>query len=233
MGNLALFIFTILLYMGLAVFLVWYLVSRDRGQKEPPVALWVAAMYGLLAVVLAYFINSLSLGQADIAANLSAVPALDTWFYAMRIGFTEEILKFLPLAVYLYGREYFNEHTDGVIYFAIVGLAFGLLEDILYLVQSGDNSIIRVIFGGFFHAATTALVGFYLARKKIQSKSIWLPILALIAASLIHALYDFLLFRGGIVLVVAALVIVVLVNVGLFITYQLAKEFDQSIGLSN
>jgi RsiW-degrading membrane proteinase PrsW (M82 family) len=210
-----------LVFIGLAIGLVWYFLSHDRGEKEPIGALWIAAGFGLIAVVIAGLLENFLL-PSDLVTSQHAASAV--LVPALGVGVIEEAAKFLPLALFIYPRRYFNEHTDGIIYFAIVGLGFGLPENILYTTQYGSKvGLSRILLTPFFHAATTSMVGYF---------SLWLVAVMLGVAMLLHGLYDFGLMSGILIFVIMSLMITVVVAVGMFLFYMRATELDQDIGLS-
>jgi RsiW-degrading membrane proteinase PrsW (M82 family) len=152
---------------------------------------------------------------------------------ATTVGVIEELCKFLPLAVFLYRKRYFNEHTDGIIYFALAGLGFGLPENILYTLQYGTQAGIgRIILTPFFHAAITALVGYFLIKGKLARKSLLSCILALVAAMLLHALYDFGLVSGRATFSLMSVGVTLSLSGALFVLFVRATERDQDRGLS-
>jgi RsiW-degrading membrane proteinase PrsW (M82 family) len=211
--------------------LAWYFVAHDHGEKEPVGALWVAAGLGLLGGVGAAVLENTLLP----VGNLQPGTALVGLFVAsMGVGIIEETCKFLPLAVHLYPKRYFNEHTDGVIYFAIAGLGFGLPENILYSLQYGASvGLSRVILTPFFHAATTGMIGYFLAKGKLSGLG-WRKTtpLALLAAIGLHGMYDFGLASGVPWLVGLSILITLGVSVSLFIFFSKAIGLDQASGLS-
>lgn len=50
---------TILVFIGLTSFLIWFFLSRDRGPKEPRSALIEAFGFGVLALILAFIAEDL------------------------------------------------------------------------------------------------------------------------------------------------------------------------------
>ncbi|MCA9327267.1 PrsW family intramembrane metalloprotease [Candidatus Saccharibacteria bacterium] len=221
---------TILLFFGLAGFLTWYLLAKDRGEREPAGALWIALGFGFLAVIGAAFLESALLPE-DILTS-SGVTASNAGSMLL-VGIIEESLKFVPLAFYIYRKRYFNEHTDGILYFALAGIGFGLPENILYTVGLGTGAGIgRLILTPFFHAATTAIPGYYLAKTKVEHRSMKSVFVAFGAVLLLHALYDFGLASGLAILVIVSLVITLLLSINLFRLGAIAKADDQAMGLS-
>lgn len=217
-------------FVGLALWLAWFLVSRDRGEREPVMALWLAVGVGLAGAVMAGFLESwLVSGDSLLPTSDYSIILLG----ALSVAVIEEVCKFLPLAVLIYNRRYFNEHTDGVIYFALAGLGFGLPENILYTLQyGGEAGKLRLILTPLFHAAATGLVGYFLARKKLAKKSPMGVIMPLTAVILLHGLYDFGLIAATNLSLLMSLSITLGLSAGLFAAYLLATQRDQKFGLS-
>ena len=220
----------LLVFIGVAVGLAWFLISHDHGQKEPIAALWAAAGFGLGGGLVAGFVESWLIPSNNL---LAGTPHGTLLVASLAVGVIEESCKFIPLALVLYKRPYFNEHTDGVIYFALAGLGFGLPENILYTLQFGAKTgLVRVLLIPFFHAATTGLVGYYLIKRKLAGKSpfgVWLP---LAGAMALHGMYDFGLLSGTPLYVLTSLLITLGTGVGLFAVFLRANEHDQDMGLS-
>jgi RsiW-degrading membrane proteinase PrsW (M82 family) len=220
----------LIFFVAVALGLAWFMSGHDRGQKEPIGALWLAAGFGLLGGVAAAFLEGLVVPK-DVLLPGSTHGSL--FLATLWIGLIEEVCKFLPLAIFIYPKKFFNEHTDGVIYFAIVGLGFGLPENILYTVQFGaQTGLGRVLLTPFFHAAITGIVGYWLARNKLAGKRIINILPILLAAILLHAFYDFGMTAGIDLLNVASIAIALLLSAGLFYFFVRATELDQDLGLS-
>lgn len=220
----------ILVFVAIAAGLAWFLVGHDHGEREPIGALWVAAGLGLAGAFAATYIESLFITTSDLEPvhGLAHVAGA-----ALLVGIVEEACKFLPLAIYIYKKRYFNEHTDGVIYFALAGLGFGLPENIFYSLQFGSSAAIgRIIMTPFFHAAITAMVGYVLIRGKLAHRSLVWAVLALVGAMLAHAAYDFGLSSGRTPLAIVSVGITALLSGGLFVLFVKASERDQDAGLS-
>lgn len=221
---------TLFVFMAATCGLAWFLLARDHGEKEPVAMLWAAAAFGIGGAVLAGWLEGQLIQARDLQPGTAAGPLLAA---TIGVGAIEEVCKFLPLALVLYKRRYFNEHTDGVIYFALAGLGFGLPENILYTLQYGaQTGVVRLLLTPLFHAATTGIVGYFLAKNKLAGRSplhIVLPLAAVIA---LHALYDFGLLAGNNAYRMGALVITLGVSAGLFVAFLRATEHDQDAGLS-
>jgi len=220
----------LLIFIGVAVGLAWFLIAHDHGEKEPIGVLWLALGLGLAGAVAASFLEGWLIPVNDLLPGTPYGTLLAT---TLSIGVIEEGCKFLPLAVLLYKRPYFNEHTDGVIYFALAGLGFGLPENILYTLQFGTKTgAVRLLMTPFFHAATTGLVGYYLIKRKLAGRSLFGILLPLAGLIVLHGLYDFGLSSGSPLYSTGSLMITLGTAGALFLVFLRAQEHDQDLGLS-
>ena len=223
-------VIVILIFILIVVGIAWYLLSHDRGAKEPVGALWVAGGFGVAAVIAAAVLESVVIPSGFLAGTLTCGAALVP---ALAIGAIEETLKFLPLAWFIYRKPYFNEYTDGIIYFALCGLAFGLIENVIYTMQYGTKTgLARIVLIPFFHSAATGTAGYYLVRTKLKAKPFGGVVAAVAILAVLHGLYDFGLASQVIQLAVLSIMITVLLSVGLFLYFQHATELDERLGLS-
>lgn len=220
----------LLVFIAIAVGLAWFLISRDRGQREPVGALWLAVGLGFAGAIAASVIEVALVPDKNLQPGAGLSTMLTA---ALGVGGIEEVCKFLPLALYIYRKPYFNERTDGVIYFALAGLGFGLPENLLYTLQFGSQTGVgRVLLTPFFHAAITGMIGYYLAGRKLADRplfSIW-PVL--LAAMVLHGLYDFGLASGVTGYTVGSLLITFGLSAAFFVLFLHAIEHDQDRGLS-
>lgn len=230
---------------------MWFFLKGDHGAKKPKTTLLAAAGFGLVSVVAAIW--------AELflpSPNNPKIALLTLFLVSMAVGIIEETAKFAPLALFIHGKSYFKEHTDGVIYFAIVGLTFGFVENLFYvffyknsLGGSQFTGIFRLVVLFFFHAASTGIVGYYFAKAKIRHQGYVRPVIALFCLAFVHGMYDFLFFYAAhnyqnsasvsatatvltTLALVGGLIISALLNTFLFLYYGRARQWDASIGLA-
>lgn len=218
----------LLFFIFLSSFLVWFLVSHDKGPKESLSSLWIASGFGVLAIIFSVIVQILT-----VKDTLSGSYTFNNIFFAMLIvAFSEEVFKFLPLSLYIKGKQYFNEHTDGIIYFAIAGLTFGLIENLLYSISGGASvGVARLLLVPFFHASSTALVGYYFAKKRIYNKS-WTQTLGVLGLMIIiHAFYNSGLMSKNPYLILVSIMLTMLLTICLFLFFQFSKELDKREGI--
>ena len=223
------FIIAIIFFI-ISIFLVYLLIKNDKGEKEPVIALWTAAAFGVGGVIIAVFIESVVFHSQPLNPGLGSIHLFSQAFL---IGFIEEACKFLPLAIFIYKKRYFNEHTDGVIYFAIAGISFGLPENILYTISYGSSvGIGRLILTPLFHAALTGMVGYFLAKYKIEKKNLLKIIPYFLIAVLLHGLYDFGLSSQNNLYITISILITISLTLALYFLYIRATDLDRELGLS-
>src|SRR5206468_1205377 len=108
----------------LLVWLVRYLVRGDRGPKEPFGALLYAGVLGLFAAIIGSFLESLIIPAGALPTlhnQTTSISATGLVLACLAVGIIEEGCKALPLKGHIYKKPYFNEVSDGVIYFGIAG----------------------------------------------------------------------------------------------------------------
>ncbi|MFO0920128.1 MAG: PrsW family glutamic-type intramembrane protease [Candidatus Saccharimonadales bacterium] len=235
-----LYIIAFLLF-AIAVYLfILFIVKKDHGNKEPIGALFMAMGFGFLAVVIAGITNEIFLPQAliDSVSNTNAtyqstISTATLLKASLFIGFNEELLKALPLAVFIYRKNYFNEFTDGVIYFGLSALTFGIIEDVVYSLSSGGGvGITRILFSPYLHVGFTVFFGLSLAYKKVLKKPWWLPVIGMLCAILLHAIYDFVLFSHSPLGALIAFLLTIGLNVMVFVFFRKAQRDDEVRGQS-
>lgn len=220
----------IILFISLSAVLTIFLLKSDKGEKEPVSALWLAVGFGFLGLVAAGFIEQYLIPLNNISSGSSFSVMIPSF---LGVGLIEETLKFLPLAIFIYHKKYFNEFTDGIIYFALAGLAFGLPENILYTLQFGAKAgVSRLLLTPFFHAAITAMVGFYLIRSKLNKKNPITVLPIFILAVMIHGLYDFGLTIGNNLFIFISITVTLALSINFLRLFFKAQDLDEDAGLS-
>jgi RsiW-degrading membrane proteinase PrsW (M82 family) len=219
---------------GLAVWLYRYFCNHERGAKEPVKELQRACLFGLGAAVLAGAINNLFVPQSLLEYAETLTPSFGEAFRgSLFVSFNEEILKFLPLAIYLYKKPFFDELTDGVIYFGLAGMWFGVLENIAYTLQYGiSTGVLRIVITPFLHAGFTAIAGVGLVRYKFITRNELTIISWLLFAIALHAVYDFSIFSGASLGWVVALVLAIVINLSVFFLLGRMQQADELAGRS-
>ena len=165
-----------------------YIYYRDKYEKEPLSLLLKGLLFGALIV---FPVSSIETALA--VDNMSA-------FYEAFVvaASTEETWKFLAVMLLIWRNPNFNEKFDGIVYSVFVALGFAGVENISYVLGSGEAALAtafsRAITAVPAHALFGVTMGYYLGLAKFdkthQAKYI---ILALILPMLLHGFYDYCL----------------------------------------
>jgi RsiW-degrading membrane proteinase PrsW (M82 family) len=186
-----------------AAAVVWAL---DRYEREPPLLLLAAFLWGaVIAIPPALYVErtlSETLGAPGGGALGIALAQ------AAVAGVTEEAIKGAGLLILLLLlRDEFDNVTDGVIYGALIGAGFAMVENYVYFSLSSHNDfgfliVGRVLLGWLGHSTFTAAFGAGLgyAREAHGAHGrryrLLAPLLGLLAALLLHTLFDFVAFAA-------------------------------------
>ncbi len=206
-------------------FLIALVLLLDRLEPEPRANLVFAFAWGAgIAALLAAVINTAGLifiTQPDLGKTTGQY--VSATFGAPVV---EEVLKGSVLMWLLWRRrQELDGPTDGVIYAAMVGLGFAMMENIGYYMGAlvrpevggtallGVTFVFRGILAPFAHPAFTALTGIGVAYAATHRRSGWAVAAGLIAAIVLHGLWNGLtrFGVGGIVLAYGMLAGVVVV----------------------
>jgi protease PrsW len=183
-------------------FLVALVLLLDRLEPEPRANLVFAFAWGAgIAALLAAVINTaglLYITQPELGKSTGE-------FVSATFGapVVEETLKGAVLAWLLWRRrQELDGPTDGIIYAAMVGLGFAMMENVGYYI----NALVRPEVGGvrlleatfvlrgllspFAHPAFTAMTGIGAAYAATHRRAGWALAAGLAAAMILHGLWN-------------------------------------------
>jgi RsiW-degrading membrane proteinase PrsW (M82 family) len=234
-------------YLALALWL-------DRYEKEPVWMLAGTFIWGATVAVFFSFIFNTINGM--IFGSLFGAAAGDILGGIVSAPIVEEGSKGLALFIlYWWKKDEFDGVVDGVIYAAMVGLGFAMAENFLYygrtFVEGGIQGslfvfVLRGLISPFAHPLFTSMTGIGLGLAR-QSSNAFVkfaaPIAGLLAAMMLHALWNFsgiplglISFLGTYLLVMVPALIGVLVIVyfglrreGRVIRYYLTPELQSGL----
>lgn len=203
------------LFALLAVPFWWIVTELDFLEREPPALLALAFAWGGLVATSASIPASAALD--DLIAKLGSPHLAADWGAALAAPTVEEIAKTLGVvAIVLVARAQVNSVLDGVVYGAMVGLGFQIVEDIVYalgavaLAGRGDHVepvIATFLLRGFlsgvwshtlFGALAGAGIGYLVVRADRTLRTrLGVAMLAVLGAWASHVLWNSPLFRDG------------------------------------
>ncbi|MBK8987742.1 MAG: PrsW family intramembrane metalloprotease [Chloroflexi bacterium] len=197
----------VLLYIGLVYWV-------DRYEKEPWWLLAAAFFWGAVpSILFAYLFNTLFSLPFFFLAGETLGETLGASFVAPIV---EESIKGLAvLGIFVLWRHEIDSPLDGIIYGAMVGLGFALVENVFYFVAVyqeggveawGMNVFLRGIVFGLNHALFSSLTGLGVAVARLSTNPLT-KVGALIGgwatAVFLHFLHNFTLSFGNLLCLVA------------------------------
>ena len=179
------------------VLLIWLI---DRYEKEPWPLLAVTFLWGAAPAVILALILEAIFGWSLASLAISGTRLLSGSIIAPLV---EESVKALALVgLFLLLRSEFDDVLDGIVYGALVGVGFGMTENIAYFMRSFAGGgwdewavtvFARSLLFGLNHAFYTSLFGASLGYARLArepGKRLWAPVLGLAAAMSFHALHN-------------------------------------------
>jgi len=220
--------------------LVALVLMLDRLEPEPPANLAFCFAWGAgIAALLAGILNTAGL----LYVTQPALGKGNGQFVSAAIGapVVEETLKGLVLVWLLWRRrQELDGPTDGIIYAAMVGLGFAMIENVGYYISAlvrptvggvsllGATFVFRAVLAPFTHPAFTAMTGIGVAYAATHRRGGWALAVGLFAAMVLHGLWNGLTSLGlpGFVLAYGLLACVLVV-----LTAVLVADRRRMVGL--
>ena len=183
----------------IAIAVLWWL---DRYEKEPLWLLSIVFFWGAVPTIILSLVAQLVL-DIPLSAVLGHSVLYPLANMSIVAPLTEETFKgLILLAIFLLYRQEFDGVMDGILYGALVGFGFSIVEDVFYMVGSlleggwaawGTTVALRVGLYNLNHSLFAACtgVGFGLARNVRQTwKKVSFPLLGWIAGMTLHAIHN-------------------------------------------
>lgn len=180
----------------------------DRFEREPWFLRLSAFLWGaIIAIPPALFIETqvdtlLSSWLANNAHNLF----IHALYKGLNAGITEETFKGLGLILLLIIlRDEFDNVTDGIVYGALIGAGFAMVENFGYFASNGQNFLVflivgRIILGWLGHSTFIACFGAalgYIRHIRSRWKQLIIPLIGYLLAVGLHSFFDFVDFQAS------------------------------------
>jgi len=172
------------------IFFCLYVYHRDRYEKENPWTVLRVFFLGMASVVPAAALEAWIAPQPeDVMMSGSRLLAL---IFVLVIGPVEELCKFVPVRFGVYRSREFNEPMDGLVYSTASSMGFASLENLFFLWKEGLAAApVRALLAIPGHLFFSGIWGYHLGMSRVRSRPGAVTV-SVIAASLMHGLYDFL-----------------------------------------
>ena len=170
-----------------AIFYMLYIIAFDHRKPEPPRALVISALLGI--VVAMSVVLSLEASVVRIEEGLSFTQSLIVGFF--KLALPSEVAKWLVLCVFLSLNRFYDEYIYGIVYSVCLAMGYAGIFGVWFLSSYLDGSFatllemsaIMIFVLVPIHFISGTIMGYYLglARKcrKILNHAfaLFLPIL--------------------------------------------------------
>ena len=180
-----------------AIFWLWFWLKQEDNEKhEPRGLIAISFILGGLIVFIAIWLEKYSLNFIK-DNNVQII----IW------AIIEESLKFLGVAIIIFGNKNVDQPIDYPMYFIATALGFAALENVLYLLNpfSVSGTVVGMLTGNLrflgstlLHAISSAMIGsamglsFYLKQYRI----IYL-FAGIVCAIVLHSVFNFFIMKGS------------------------------------
>jgi RsiW-degrading membrane proteinase PrsW (M82 family) len=190
-----------------------YINHLDRIEPEPHGLILKALLLGAAAVIPAGITEAL-LDKAPLFAAGGFAGAASKSFIV--IAPVEEAVKLAVVLLFIWNNANFNEENDGIVYVGAASIGFSLLENVLYVLDSGLGAgIMRAVTAIPLHTFTGVIMGYFVGVARFapspaqRNKKICA---GLLIAYLVHGAYDTLVLSGtGAAFLVVPLIVILFV----------------------
>ncbi len=202
MSDSALLIVSIIAAIVPTLFYVSIVYWVDRYEKEPFWLLAATFFWGAIPGVLLALLFNTVIGL-PVYVLVRDGPYADTAVAIFVAPVVEESIKGLVLlAIFLFWRQEIDSPLDGIIYGAMVGLGFAMVENVYYFMNEywsggaaawGINVVLRTVIFGLNHALFSSFTGLGIAVARLSPRTVvkWIaPVLGWGTAVFLHFMHN-------------------------------------------
>jgi RsiW-degrading membrane proteinase PrsW (M82 family) len=172
----------------------------DRYKRDPWFLRLAAFLWGaIIAIPPALFIEGFIDGFVTHLWSLDSQLVLHAFLLGLDAGVTEETVKGLGLLLLFFVlRDEFDNVTDGIVYGALIGAGFAMVENVSYFLNNTtDVSALivgRIVLGWLSHSTYTICFGAalgYIRHTRVRWQQRIVPLLGYLLAVCLHTIFDF------------------------------------------
>ncbi len=187
--------------------LLFYLQEETHPEPKRMIALafFVGAIAAIVSLFLEFFVNCFQSQPVSICIKNPAAEVELTFFSIVAFSLIEEVTKFLAVYFAVSKTKYFSEPVDAMFYMAVAALGFATLENLGALSGSGkpvllnglfEIAIFRMVGTTLLHTLTASITGYFWALGIREFKRTRLIIYGLLVATVLHAIFNYLIIAG-------------------------------------
>lgn len=182
----------------------------DRFEREPWFLRLAAFLWGaIIAIPFALLIERKIDGALQGLFGSTANDVIRSVLQGLNAGVTEETIKGLGLLLlFVILRDEFDNVTDGIVYGALIGAGFAMVENFRYFAQDFNTFstfliVYRIILGWLGHSTFTVCFGAalgYVRHTNLRWRQIVIPLVGYVCAVGLHSFFDFVDFQASVAL---------------------------------
>lgn len=178
----------------LAIILVAWMRTNQRGTKEPYRFLMNLVIWGGITAVISAIIEikySINVGEIRKVNPLAADqygPIYDTVNLAVA-SLIEELAKYVVGVFVILSSRHFQKLSDSILYMILIGLGFSLAEDFIFLINPQTYAPYRLL-SFYIHSGCAAVIGYSMGRFKFHLTGYGELFRAVFYAILLHFGYN-------------------------------------------
>jgi len=224
---------------GILPIALWLIFFLWQDIKKPEPLQWIGILFllGMAITPFVWFVENYFIDLLQIDIN-AALPFFVSAFVYLVVAGIEESAKFFSATLFLRKNKYFDEAIDAMIYLIVLGLGFGVIENILISYQeisSGGQFLstfqiitLRFIGANLLHALSCGLIGFFWALKLVTGKKKYLGI-GLALGILLHWVFNIAIINlGGDAVFLISLILFV-VSIVVLWAFDVLKQIKKPI----
>ena len=184
-----------------AILLGIYIYWKDP-QPEPVKWIIRAFFAGVIICIPIAFVEQFisNLLFSPVGPQTLVGTTIEAFFVA---GLPEEAAKLFVLWLFVLRKNpYFDEHFDGIVYAVFVSLGFAAIENVFYVIGSGDEWVsvaaTRALLAVPGHYAFGILMGYYYTKYHFFNRSGKAKMKVLLVPFLAHGVYDAIAMSGSV-----------------------------------
>ncbi len=173
----------------------------DRFEREPWFLRLAAFLWGaIIAIPPTLFIETNVQTLIQNALGRDSNMLLRSALLGLNAGVTEETVKGLGLLLLFFVlRDEFDNVTDGIVYGALIGAGFAMVENFSYFAQNSKDFLLflivgRIVLGWLSHSTFTVCFGAalgYVRHTNVRWRHFVVPLLGYLVAVALHSIFDF------------------------------------------
>ncbi len=173
----------------------------DRFEREPWFLRLAAFLWGaIIAIPPTLFIETNVQTLIQNALGRDSNMLLRSALLGLNAGVTEETVKGLGLLLLFFVlRDEFDNVTDGIVYGALIGAGFAMVENFSYFAQNSKDFLLflivgRIVLGWLSHSTFTVCFGAalgYVRHTNVRWRHFVIPLLGYLVAVALHSIFDF------------------------------------------